>query len=172
MKSKKLPIMVFTICTLIFIMSVLLLSDQLPAKVATHFDSAGQANDWMTKDGHVAFILLFGIGISAFLTGSCYLIRYFPSSMLNVPNRGYWRSKEHYPEACDFIFRHSFWMASMIIALLSSINYMIVQANRLTPPSLDVKGSLAVIVLFFTGVLAWVAFLIFHFYRKRENKAR
>lgn len=155
-------------CMLVFVMSVLLLSEQLPAKVATHFNAAGQANDWMTKDGHVAFILLFGIGISVFLIGICYSIRFFPSSMLNVPNRDYWRSKEHYPEACDFIFRHSFWMASMVILLLTSVNYLIVSANRLAPPSMDVKGSFAVIVLFFIGALAWVGFLIFHFYRKRN----
>ena len=170
MQSKKLPMIVFSICMLVFVMSVLLLSEKLPANVAIHFNSAGQASDWMTKDGHFAFILLFGIGISVFLIGICYSIRFFPSSMLNVPNKNYWRSKEHYPEACDFIFHHSFWMASMIIALLSSINYTIVQANRLTPPSLDVKDSFAVIVLFFICVLAWAAFLILHFYRKMENK--
>jgi uncharacterized membrane protein len=157
---------VFAISVLVFVMSVFLLSDRLPAKVATHFNSAGRANGWMTKDGHVLFILIFGIGISAFITGICYLIRFFPASMLNVPNKDYWRSKEHYPEACDFMFRHSFWMASMVILLLTSVNYLIVQANRLNPPSMDAKGSFAVILLFFIGVLAWICFLIFHFYKK------
>lgn len=172
MISKKLPILVFAICLLVFVMSVFLFSQQLPANVATHFNVVGEADGWMTKGGHVLFLLIFGFCVSVFLIAICYLIRFFPPSMLNVPNKDYWRSKEHYPEACDFIFRHSFWMASMIIALLSSVNYMIVQANRLNPPSLDVKGSFAVVILFFIGTLAWVAFLILHFYRNTENKYR
>ncbi|MFA6292865.1 MAG: DUF1648 domain-containing protein, partial [Victivallales bacterium] len=105
MQSKKLPAMVFLVSALVFLMSVLLFSQQLPAKVATHFNAAGGADGWMTKDGHVISVLLFGLGISAFLIGICYSIRFFPSSMLNVPNKDYWRAKEHYPEACDFIFR-------------------------------------------------------------------
>lgn len=170
MKASKLPMIVFTVSMLVFVMSVLLLSEQLPAKVATHFNAEGQANDWMSKEGHVLFILIFGFCVPAFLMGICYLIRFLPPSMLNVPNKDYWRSKEHYPEACDFMFRHSFWMASMVIALLTLINYSIVQANRLSPPHLDVKGSFAVVVLFLIGVLGWAGYLIFHFNKKMGNK--
>lgn len=170
MKSKKLPMMVFSVCSFIFLMSVFLLSEKLPAKVATHFNAAGQADGWMTKNGHVLIILLIGFLISDFLIAICYAMRFFPSSTLNVPNKDYWRSKEHYPEACDFMFRHSFWMASMVIALLTLINYSIVQANRLNPPHLDVKGSFAVVVLFLIGVFGWVGYLIFHFNKKMGNK--
>ena len=51
----------------IFLMSVFLPSEKLPAKVATHFNAAGQADGWMTKNGHVLVILLIGFLISDFL---------------------------------------------------------------------------------------------------------
>src|SRR5947208_16981186 len=39
--------------------------DQLPARLATHFDFSGHPNGWMSREGSLVFFILFATLISA-----------------------------------------------------------------------------------------------------------
>ena len=70
----------------------------LPARVATHFDSAGLPNGWMERDVH----LMFSVGLVAFLSALFLLARFsitrLPPSRLNIPNKAYWLAPERRDE--------------------------------------------------------------------------
>jgi hypothetical protein len=159
----RLPMTVWAVCAAAFAGSVCYLSASLPARVATHFTGAGHANGWMTRSQHITFTLLFGIGISLFVIGICYCIRFFPASALNVPNSAYWRSPEHYPEACAFLFRHSFWLGASELLWLGLLNASLVQANQVTPPFLAPRTAVVLGMLFLAATAAWAGSMIWYF---------
>ena len=135
----------------------------LPERVADHFNSAGTANGWTSRSAFTAFFVVFGTIFSSFVIGICYSIRFFPSRLLNVPNPEYWRSPKHYPEACAFLFGHAFWFGALAAVWFGLFHYLVVRANRLTPPVLDSKTLSLLTVAFLAGILFWAMALIRHF---------
>lgn len=135
----------------------------LPERLATHFDGAGKPNDWMTRTQHLTFTIAFGLGVPAFILGVFYSIRFFPASTLNVPQAAYWRSPEHFPEACRILFVHGLWFASLLLIWMALLNAEIVAANRTVPPQLD-NGSVMVFAGgLIAGLVLWIVMMLRRF---------
>ena len=156
-------VLLWILSLVLFLASVYYFGASLPDRVATHFGASGQPNGWMTRSGHLLFFTLFGIGFSSFVIGISYVLRLFPPSLLNVPHAEYWRSPKHYPEACDFLFQHSFWFGALASLWLTALHYLIVQANRTVPVALDSAKIGALTAVFLTGTALWIATLLWHF---------
>jgi len=149
---------------------MVMLNSGSPDKMATHFDAAGHPNGWMTRSSSEGFFAVFGVGFSAFFIGITYVIRLFPSSTINVPNSEYWRSPEHFGEACEFLFAHSFWLGSFALLWAGAMNYLIVVANRSNPPLLSTPCVWTLSGLFLAGTIAWVAGILRFFGRAPVEK--
>jgi len=151
----KLPLLFLIVSAAAFTVSLFYFLPGLPDRIATHFGGTGQANGWMTRDRHMIGITLLGFGLPAFVIGACYSLRFFPSSMLNVPKASYWRSPEHYPAACLILLQWSFWFGGISFLWTAILNYQLVLANRLTPPHLEPVHAviLSGIYIVATGVL-------------------
>lgn len=164
----KLPTKILMLSLAIFVGWLMRDAASLPDKLATHFDGAGHPNGWMTRAQHLTFLMLFGLGMPAFVIGLCYSIRFLPASALNVPKAAYWRSPEHFPEACRILFEHSLWFASLLLIWMTLLNSLVVSANRIIPPHLDNSS----VLLLAGGLLAcaavWVAELCWRFARTPE----
>jgi uncharacterized membrane protein len=156
-------VLIWAISLALFIGSVFLLGASLPERVATHFGASGHPNGWMIRSSYLLFSILFGIGFSSFVTGISYLARFLPPSTLNVPHSQYWRSPEHFGEACDFLFLHAFWFGTLVSVWLTALHYLIVQANRTVPVVLNSARMGALTVVFLAGTAVWAAVLIRHF---------
>lgn len=165
----KLPLLFLLVSAVAFTVSLIYFLPGLPDRLATHFGGSGQPNGWMTRDQHILGITLLGFGLPALVIGICYSLRFFPSSMLNVPRASYWRSPEHYPEACRILLRWSFWFGAVSFIWTGVLNYQLILANRLNPPFL---APLPVVILSgiyvaATGVL--VAVLILQFLKNKNG---
>jgi uncharacterized membrane protein len=163
MKVPKLPVAIWAACVVVSIASVALLAPGLPDQVANHFGSGGAANGWTARSSYTAFFIVFGTGFSSFVIGICYIVRFFPPAALNVPNPDYWRSPEHYPAACNFLFGHAFWFGALSAIWVAFFNGLVVRANRLSPPVLDTKALAIFTVVFLGGTFVWALSLVRHF---------
>jgi len=165
MKLSRLPFYIWLGTTVLFVASVGCSVFALPPQVAIHFDASGEANGWLSRGAHTAGFIALGLGLSVFLLGIAYIIRFFPPSTLNVPRQTYWRAPENYPRACSFFFTHTFWLAALNHLFMSALNLGIVAAN--SPGASDsLARSLALGTgLFATGILVWCVFL-FRFFLK------
>ncbi|MBN2506564.1 MAG: DUF1648 domain-containing protein [Verrucomicrobia bacterium] len=151
-----LPMIVWLLALALFIVSVLMLGQNLPDRVATHFGISGQPDGWMTREAHVRFFLLFGAGISVLPIALCYLSRFFPVWTLNIPNKACWTSPEMHPIACAFVFRHSFWLSSLSLAWFATLHHLLVEANRRTPVAMSPMGVVALTLVFLVGLGLWI----------------
>jgi uncharacterized membrane protein len=165
----KLPLLFLIVSEVAFTISLFYFLPELPDRIATHFGATGHPNGWMTRNQHVIGMTLLGFGIPAFVIGICYSIRHFPSSTLNVPRASYWRSPEHYPEACQILLRWSFWFGTVSFLWTGILNYQLVLANRLNPPFLAPASVVIVsgIYIAATGVL--IILLVFQFLKNQNG---
>ncbi len=170
--STRLPLAVLFLAGAVFTASVYQESLLLPEQLATHFDGTGQANGWMSRRQHLIFITLLGGGMPLFVIGLCYLIRFLPASLLNVPNAAYWRATERYPEACRRILTWSFWFGAVSLIWTALLHQQIVEANRYNPAHLDNTMVLILAVGFVitTGIL--IAMLVQSFQKRRVRRRR
>jgi uncharacterized membrane protein len=163
MKIERLGVTVWVMSALVFVMAVLATSAALPETVATHFGPGGEPDGWMSRSAHRIAFLGLGFGTSGLVIGLCFAIRFFPPSLLNVPRADYWRSPEHYPAACAYVFRHAFWLGSLMLVFLAFLHGDIVEANLARPVRLSGGGAVKTVALFLAGVAVWVLVLWQHF---------
>lgn len=169
MNSPRLARIVFFIAVGLFLLSVVVGSSTLPERIATHFDASGNADGWMSRTLHITSFIALGLGLSAFILGLTFVIRFFPASMLNAPRADYWRQPAHYPRACAYLFNHAFWLAALNTVFLSALHACIVQANTTTPPTFPTSALGLTVGVFFTGLSLWIFFLIRFFYKFGEE---
>jgi uncharacterized membrane protein len=72
--------------------------DQLPPRMACHFDLQGNANGWMTKQQFFGFDQIIFAVLAVVLTVVTWLLRAVPSSSINVPHKEYWLAPEREAE--------------------------------------------------------------------------
>lgn len=159
----RLPLLILALSVTVFVGFSMCNMGTIPERLATHFDGGGLPNGWMTRTQHLIFMTLFGFGVPALVIGVCYSIRFFPSSLLNVPNASYWRSQEHYPEACQMLFAHSLWFAALLLIWSTLLNHQIMEANRVFPPHLETASVWMLIGFFVVGIALWSISLMLRF---------
>jgi uncharacterized membrane protein len=131
----------------------------LPQRVATHFDARGHANDSMSVSGYLRFMTVFGLGFPLLVPAICYLSRFLPPQLHNIPHRDYWLDPARRGEFFDYLLRHSLWFASMALVFVIGIHLSIVQANSSAQVHLSVVLILTVAGAFLAGTAIWGATL-------------
>lgn len=163
--NSRLPCFVCALTLVLFVASVFYFGAALPERVASHFNAEGLADGWMSRTSHLKLFTAVGVSLSVFVVGICYLIRFFPPSSLNVPHADYWRSPEHFPEACDYLFWNSFWLSTVLLVWMGGIHYFLVQANLATPPTLDTRALAFLSAVLIGGLILWVITLVRYFWK-------
>lgn len=139
----------------------------LPERVATHFGAHGEANGWLTREGHVRFMLGFGLGLSGFLIVLLHGVRFLPARALNLPDADFWRSPGHFPEACRTVARWSWLLGALQLLFLGLLNETLVAANQLSPPRLPGAMLFWPLGIFLTGTAVLIFGLLQSLRRSR-----
>ncbi|CAM3095249.1 DUF1648 domain-containing protein [Rariglobus hedericola] len=170
MKSSKFPFYIWLGALPFFVANIWLGTRNLPDRIATHFNAAGEADGWMSRDAHLVSFIALGLGMSAFIIGLCFAIRWFPADKLNVPNKAFWQKPANRAVAMGFLFYHAFWLGALSFAFIAAVNYFIVAANQNSASMLATRGLQITSGLFIVGVIAW-SFLLVRFFQKTKPGA-
>jgi hypothetical protein len=135
---------------------------QMPARVASHFNGAGAPNGWMSRGVYLWFMAGIVLGMTAFLLGVFYSVRFFPPSTINLPGRDYWLAEERRQETFAFIFRAGVWLATFEVALLLGVHLLVVSANASQPVRLSSQVWL-LLGGFLLAIVGWAYWLIQRF---------
>jgi uncharacterized membrane protein len=108
----------------------------LPEKVASHFDAAGAASDWSTKQ---QFVGLAGVTFAVLALLLCTLpviLRITPPSLINLPNKDYWLGPEQRDATFRFLTTWMLWFAALTLWLLAIVFHAVMVANLQQQPRL------------------------------------
>ena len=122
---------------------------QLPHHVATHFNAAGAPDGWMTRSDHLRFTAGLALGISLFVIGIFYGVRFFPVATIKLPHRDHWLAPERRRETFDDIFQAGVWFASLEVLFMLGVHLLVVAANSSPPARLS--GGIWVLGALFAG---------------------
>jgi uncharacterized membrane protein len=151
---------------LIFAGYVWFSSEQLPERVATHFGARGEPNGWMSREGHLRFMLFFGAALPVFILGLFVFIRRTHGWGLNIPHRDYWLAPERREDTLASIQRDGSWLAGLLIMFLAAIHYSIVAANAQTPAVLPMTQFIGIVGGFLLAMGAWSVVFLGRFFRR------
>lgn len=156
---------------LMFVVTHFIWLGDLPQKLATHFDGAGKANGWMTRQQHGALMLIFGLAVPGFILGLIWLMRMLPSNLLNVPNPDYWRAPENYPKACAIMLKWAQCLALGELIWITLLNRQIVLANQIKPPHLAASETWCLAAGFVIMIGVSIFWLMWRFRKTDESSS-
>jgi len=139
----------------------------LPDCVATHFGASGAANGWMSRDAYRTFMLISGPVTAFFPLLVGLAMRSAPARFINLPHRDYWLAPERRDATFAWLRGHMSWLCILLLLFVSVIHWTVVVANRRTPPWLDPRGAVGIVVVLMAAMLVWIGVMLVHFSRKR-----
>ena len=130
---------------------------QLPDTVASHFDSRGIPNGWMSKQMFIAVYL----GVMGLMILIFYLVPRFPNQLKNIPNRDYWMAPERIEETMKYIEDATPRVGIATMLLFIYVFQYAMEANLSPEPVLSGNVGWAIIIYFI-----FLAVWLFKFLRR------
>lgn len=161
------PLLVLVILSIGFLVYVQYSTSQLPERVATHFGADGTPNGWMSRDKHLLFMGIFGVGIPLFIVGLVLISKFIPISFVNLPNRDYWLAPERKQESYLYISRYMIWMGCIMFVFFAGIQYSIVKANQSSPVKMPNELFWPLLIGFLVVMALWTIAFYLRFSKKR-----
>ncbi len=168
MNNTRIAKIIFTFLFIAAIILPLFFVDQLPDRVASHFDLNNQADGWMSKRGYMFFH--YGIVIFFYLTfwGLSILIPKFPASLINLPQKDYWLHESRKENTFIILQAMILWIGNLCLALFVYVFYEILKAN--TSGTEKISGfSWVSIIIFLFGTMIVIIKYINRFTKKESQ---
>ncbi len=101
----------------------------LPERVASHFDAAGRADGWSSRNGFLLFNLVFILGMGLLFLGLTAWLPKMPADWINLPHKDYWLAPERRAATFNTINGQMEWLAAATVALLLALTQITIEAN-------------------------------------------
>lgn len=137
-----------------FIGQLLYYFPNLPDRMASHFNGAGEPDNWMSKSSFFIFEAVILILIVAEFTVLPFLISRFPASLISLPNKHFWLSEKYRSGTIASIREYFEWFSVGLLVLLIAVNELVIRANLNKQPLPDIIW--LVMVSFFVYVGFWL----------------
>ena len=158
------PLISFALLLTAAALLVAMLSGGLPAIVAVHFNAAGTANGFMTREDCRSFMRIFTLGAPIFVAAVTGLVpRLVPPSMINIPNREYWLAPERAENSIEFLSEQAIWFACILATFLASVDWTVARANAATPPHFPTARFAWIMAVFACAIAMWALRMFMRF---------
>ncbi len=143
---------------LIAIFSVIQIALQAPylhSPMAVRFNAAGEAVAWNSAQTFATInLVIVAIIVGAFLILPGALSRR-RRLRWRLPNRDYWLSPERLPKTIEYLQRQFLWYGIVTLLLLMTVFQLVVDANALKPPRLDVTRLVWLLAGYAAFIIVW-----------------
>jgi uncharacterized membrane protein len=132
---------------------------QLPARVASHFDMAGQVNATMPKQGFLEIhLVVIAILSTVFLVMPALIVR-LPPGMVNLPNKEYWLAPERREHTMRIIQGHLVGFGDAMLLFLFVVFGDAMRASLMPEPHLS-NRIWALLVMLGVFAIGWTVLFI------------
>ncbi len=135
----------------------------LPENVASHFGVGGAANGYMSRDGYQIFMLLFTIGLPAFMVTVIGSLPARYTKWSNLPHKDYWFAPEQRADSLAYLRQHAYWFGSLMVFFAAALHALVLDANARTPPHLAEVPFFVMMAVFLAGLSVWIVLLLRRF---------
>lgn len=147
-------------------------ANELPLRVAVHFDRAGLPNSWAERGVALLIMLLGGVGVPTFLVGLFAVLRFLPTHLINLPHRDFWFGPTRIAASQAYLLRAGIWLAGLVALFFCCLQLLSLAAHQVSPPRLPTAGLWTLAGLHLFGTLLWGLRLVRHFsHPKRASGA-
>lgn len=108
--------------------------DGLPPRMATHFDLAGRANGFQTREAFAWSSVLVSSALLALFAVLPALMRRLPDRWINMPAKDYWLAPERRARTLARLTLMLDWLGCATVALLVGVFELIIRANLADAP--------------------------------------
>lgn len=142
---------------------VLMSSANLPSQMASHFNEAGTADGFMSKERYTCVMLSVVAGVPCLLALTPFVISKLPTSLVNIPHRAYWLAPEN--RAATLKTFHVFMreLACFHLIFLSYLHWLVIQANEQQPPAMSAPDLYLGFFIFLLLIGIWSVLLLRQF---------
>lgn len=163
----RLPLLVFLALAAAFAAFLWLTYEQLPERVAGHFDARGRPDSVTSRGAMVRSMALIGLGLPLVIIAVFTSLRFTPARFINIPHRDHWLSDEHRAESLRWIGRAGVWFACSLLLFVATIHYSMIRAHQVQPPQLDGATLWMAVALEFACVIALIVGIYRRFSKPR-----
>ena len=127
----------------------------LPSPLAVRFNAAGAAVGWNSAQSFATInVTIVAVVVSAFLILPGMLSRRRRLKW-RLPNRDYWLAPERLPKTIDYLQRQFLWYGIVTLLLLMVVFQLVVDANKLQPPHLNVSRLGWLLASYAAFIIVW-----------------
>jgi uncharacterized membrane protein len=163
MIHKHIAIKIFILIEMLVVAYILFTMEELPENIASHFNSVGIPNGFMSQKGYLIFMLMFAIGVPGITVFGISAALRWQKSNINIPNKDFWLAPERRQSTIEFLTGHISWLGSMITLFIAYIHWLIIQANSTQPTQLSNSYLFAGVGVLIIAILLWTALLSIRF---------
>jgi uncharacterized membrane protein len=164
MSDVRSPTIVFTLLCLACLAQAFYFYPQLPDQVAMHFDAAGEPDAWSSKLTFIATYIVTVLIMALLFTGSGWLLRRLPDSLINIPNKAFWLAPARREQTFNEISALLLWLGSATLLLLLDMFHQSFQVHLGEAPALTHPWVSLSVYLVAVGL--WLAAFVRHFTAK------
>jgi len=136
--------------------------DHLPERVATHFNAAGQADGWMTRNNQTKAHIGLVFFIAAMIEGLARFSPRLPDGLVNLPHRDHWLAPERRAATHAWLAGLIRLIGCVLMLFFLALFHLVYRANLGGTPMLPAPAGLLVGALLATiGLLLAGGFLRF-----------
>jgi uncharacterized membrane protein len=132
----------------------------LPARVASHFDAAGRANGWQTREEFYAAAVLVALVLSIIFRVIPFLLHRLPVQFINLPNKDFWLASERKERTIADLDARMTVFGSATLGLLMIVMHFALEANLRPGGSLSAVWMIGALVGYATFSLVWMILMI------------
>lgn len=134
----------------------------LPERVATHFNAAGKPDGWMGRDAATMMMIGLQTLMPLLFVAIAYMLYFIPPSMINIPHREFWLHPDRRQASISFVARSTAAFSLGLSLFLLGMNHLTFLANT-RHGVLNPLGFWALLGTFLAFSGAWTAWLVMRF---------
>ena len=152
--------LVVGVLALVLAVRLFMVWDQLPERVASHFNGAGKVDGWISRSGLLGFTAGEGMLLAVLLATPVWVGA--APGLMNMPHRDYWMAPERRQATVARLGAWMSWLAAGVAVVMVAVNEMIFRANLGEHPGQLPEPAHQIV---FWGFLAFVAVYLLLFIR-------
>ena len=138
---------------------------QLPEKVASHFDMAGNPTGWSSRAGFFGAFLAVIVVISLLFWGLSLWLHRVPPALLNLPKKDYWLAPERREATYAFVRGQLAWFGFATQWFFIALLQICIEANLARENRLGNGAFWFIFGTYMVFTLAWTVHFFARFLR-------